>query len=250
VVKIKGLIIIEKLSFVNKMKSMIGLYSSEIKEYKGKEVFILKTDKYNDTVRKRFIRRRIRELAVFPENKVNRELLSGEGFYLLTRERIFIKHIDAIIRKYALSSGIEKGKLVLGVAVNDPTELLKKLTKIGDYLSEVHLYGKKSGRSLKAADSFFEETGISVILTETPKESSCDILIKGRDTEICLNRFSGTVIPLGETEALIGEKAVKGVKVSLPKELLKIGVDDITIAELFDLELKISGFVTEKQKNT
>lgn len=238
-VKIKGLIIFEKQKLKGKLKSLVGIYETEIKEYGGKSVYILKTDKYNDTVRKRFIRRGIRELAYYPETVENRNVLSGEGFKLISERNLIKNHISEIIRKYAGSWGIAKGKLKLAVASPDPTNILKELEKLSDWLSEVILCGKKNGRALSAADSFYNETGIGVIPVNTLKEEQCNLLVAERASDIPIG-FKETAICLEGGEAA-GCKLIKGVKLKLPEEVRINGIDDIIISELFDFKFKISG---------
>lgn len=236
-VKIKGLIIFEKLSLGEKIKSAFGVYRSEIREFNGNKVYLLKTGKYNDTVRKRFIRRKIRELAFYPETDKNRNVLSGEGFHLILRKNLIKSHISDIVKKYAGSRGIAKGKLTVCIASQDPTDILNELEKISDWLSEVIFTGKKNGRCLAAADSFYKETGISVILKQKDVES--DFMIAERKADIPLN-CKGGILCLEDVDESDSHKIIKGVKLELPEEAVIENIDDLVISELFNLRFKIS----------
>ncbi len=238
-VKIKGLIIFEKLSFTEKIKAAFGIYQTEIKEFNGKAVYVLKTGKYNDTVRKRFIRRNIKELAFYPETGENRNILSGEGFRLILKKNLMKDNIAGIIRKYAGSRGIVKGKLTVAVSSSDPADILKNLIRISDWLSEIILAGKKNGRTLSVADDFYKETGISVILSDSLSEGAADMLVAEREGDIPEN-YKGSVVCLEDVISNEDISLIKGVKLSLPEETLIDNIDDLVISELFNLKAKIS----------
>lgn len=244
VVKIKGLLILNKQNFKERIKSLLGIYETKIIEHNGRAVFVLKTQSYNNTVRKRFIRKNIRELAVIPDTKENKNILAGEGFNLISKNKLIKKNLSSIIAKYSNSSGIEKGKLVVGILADDPAEILNKLVKISDFICEVYLYGIKSTRSLKAADSFYKETGIGVIVSESARKYSCDILVSQENKDFC--GYKGAVISLFDTEEKTNAKTIKGAKLKI-KDTAKIeGADDLVIAELFELPVNITRLIIDK----
>lgn len=248
-VKIKGLIVIKTLSFKDKLKGMIGIYSTELRKYGNEEVFILKTDKYNDTVRKRFIRRRTEKLYVSPESESNIKRLSNEGFDLVVKKDVIRKNIAEITKKCAISSGVEKGKIVVGVAVSEPADILVKLKSICDYTGEIQLFGKKSGKTLKSADSFYNKTGVSVILKESGNADGCDVLILDKSAENQFSTFSGYAVCIDGEGNLPMAKNINGIKLSIPYEIRDIPAQDVIIADLFEIPFKINGFLTEKQKS-
>ncbi len=243
-VNIKGLLIFEKQGFKKKLKAAFGIYETEMIEYEGKSVYLLRTEKYNNTVRKRFIRKKVRELAVIPDTKENKSILAGEGFNLISKSMLLRKNLSKIVAKYSNSSGISKGRLVVGIEADDPTDILNKLISVSDWISEVYFYGIKNEKNLFSAEEFYKETGIGVILKKASGNYNCDILITEENKDY--KGFNGAVLPLFDIDTNLSAKTIKGARINMNKSLKKITPDDLVTAELLTLPVKISGLIVEK----
>lgn len=237
-INIKGLLIFEEQGFFKKLKGLFGMYETKILNFDNREVFVLKTSSYNDTVRRRFLRRRISSLAIIPENERYKTLLKGEGFNLILKNKLIKNKLCEIIKKYAGSSGIKKGKLKIGLAFSDATETLEVIKGISDWISEIYMFGEKNGRNLYAADSYFKETGITVVLAKETSLAECDILVAENESAFSHGNFKGGVIYADGSM----KGTLNGVKLNIPKEAKIDGCDDLLSEALFGLNLKLSGF--------
>lgn len=231
------------------VKSSLGIFKSEIKEFGGIRVLHIYTGgrANRKALERLLLKNRVRLSAVSAVEKKYEEYLNKSLFSLIKEEKLLISLAPQTAMKLARSMGIKKGRLRLGIYSGIYGEkLLDNMKTAADYISEIYLYGKRSGRRAKAAEDFFKETGISVVQTEKIKSNQCDILV-AEGEEIPVNSFEGGVIRIGGSA--FGRLCVTGVRMVLPPELSDEGVSDSVVCELYGISPKLSKLIVEKDKN-
>lgn len=193
------------------------------------------------------LRKRIKLAAVTPSGYNYEECLFLSRFSLINEDKLFISLSSEIVIRLARSMGIKKGKLRLGIYSGIYCEkLLDNMKAAADYIFEIYLYGNRNGRRAKAAEDFFADTGISVVLSEKIKNGQCDILI-AEGEKVPVSTYEGGVIRIGGKP--FGSICVTGVRMVLPDRLSEEELSDVTVCELYDISPKIRKLIVEKDKN-
>lgn len=232
-----GIVIFEKSGITDKIRI---IKKEEIK-YKNKTVAVYKLSKINKKINLKLIKKlkkdNIKKLAF--QNGIN-PCDFERDFEVITREKIITDNINKVISKASKTLGIKKGTLVLALSVNENNiEILNKLKGITNRIKYIYLYCKNTEKANLYADKFYEETGVSVIVKNELKNDKSDILIyMGEEFESSDAGFIFDVT--GKLKKEI--KALSEIKINLPPELDKYKINNLIIAELFDINLSIMGF--------
>lgn len=234
-----GIIIPEKLKLKDKLKFK-SIKKEEI-AYKNKTVTVYKLPYLNKKTTPKLIKKlkkdNIKKLA-FKDFKDIENF--KDNFLIITREKIISENIEKIISKASKTLGIKRGTLVLALSVKENNiGILNKLKGITNRIKYIYFYCESTEKATLYADKFYEETGVSVIVKDKIKNDKSDILIyMGGEFE---NSDAGFIF---DATAGLKEdvKALSEIKINLPPELCKYGINKLVMAELFDIKLSITGF--------
>lgn len=190
----------------------------------------------------RFVRRkRITEAVLCGEAREAEEWIKAEGVNLIEKDGELISFAGEAVIRLARSMGLKKGSVSLGIYSEKHKELLlDNMKKAADWLSAVYVFGECIN-----GEAFFNETGISVVITDKINFPRCSIL--AAEGEYDGNGFEGGVIRVGG--APFGEICVTGLRLDIPEELRVENLPDYAVSVLFNIAPEITRLVVRKNKN-
>ncbi len=128
---------------------------------------------------------------------------------ILEKGKILFTVIDEIVKKLTVSYGIKDGNLNLGIIAGYKTNVLFKLIKnLSLKLKAVNFYTVDKD-DLKYSTEFYNETGIPVIIKNTPDFTGCDILLYLSFEKKEYSGFKGRLIDIFD---ITPNKAVRDIK--------------------------------------
>ncbi len=171
------------------------------KENKFTAKRILKILEKNKILNLAFERGISQDFTLFFKGKIN----------ILEKGKILFMNIDGIVKKHSVSYGIKDGALNLGIISGyKPNVLFNIIKNLSLKLKTLHFYTNNK-EDLKSLTEFYNETGIPVIIKNTPDFTGCDILLYLSFEKIDFSGFKGRLIDIFDITEHNGIKDIKAL---------------------------------------
>ena len=247
----KAIIEESSLSLKEKINWMIGKKNKEEVTFEGKTILYYRIPPLNNPAGliRELKKQKVEELVIKKvKNEKTVNALFNE-FSILNCKRIMINRLEEILIKIIKMLGIPHGKLSLGLMVSkEDLSLIFSLRSIREQIKYIYLYCENTDEAEKAADRFYNETGVGVIVRSEMKAEQVDFLIykKGNQKKFPLDLQM--ILNLSEEKRDFGNRTIEDVKLKLPPFLEKFPLRDLEREGLFSKHYPIKGFVMSERE--